>query len=431
MIRIFLMPGESSPRATTSVLLDAQVVRRFARGFAILLSRNGLSWYSVPRGLSLRSFGIACEGRWLLRGGSLDLPATGIVHLQGPPEGVRALGRVVARHVQPSVTVWGSITVDGVDLRVVPPAALVSDVGAEEGGDVASVIMARVAAPVLMRLVSAGDPSSTNRALEYVSRVLQEHLLGELLPTTPLRSLHPPVRLQLELAAASTTGAKVIWVASSVAAFSDAELAPVVQVLGRLATTALVILTGAAGELAKKVGAAEVDVPEVPEHLSVAAADPLHHCGLPGFRWIVPGQLAGMARPGSGLQELAEDLAALATLQVAVLVTLEEVHVHQQELAAAGIEAWHLPISDMGIPTPVAAREIAFAAAQLIDRGRLVVFHCRGGVGRTGTMLACTLMMQGLSAAHALELLRQINAHYVQSAEQLDFLQIFSRVLHE
>jgi atypical dual specificity phosphatase len=380
----------------------------------------------VSGGLSLRNLGIARDGRWLLREVALDTQATGVVHLRGPAEGVRALGRVIARHVLPSIKVWGSITMGGIDLRVVPPAALVSDDGEGDAGDVASVILSRVAAPILMRLVSASEPSSGNRASAYVSRVLQEHLLGELPLTASLSSLARAVRLQLELAAAATTGAKVIWVTSSIAALPDAELAPVVQVRRKLASTALVILAGAAGELATKLAAAEAKLPDVPEKLAVAAADLLSHRGLPGFRWIVPGQLAGMARPGSGLQELDEDLAALAALQVAALVTLEELPVNQQELAAAGVEAWHLPMPDMGIPAHAAARSIALAAAQLMDRGRLVVFHCRGGVGRTGTLLACTLMMRGHSAAHALELLRQINAHYVQSPAQFDFLNTFS-----
>jgi atypical dual specificity phosphatase len=384
----------------------------------------------VPDGLSLHCLGLAREGRWLLRGLTLDLPAAGIVRLHGPPCGVDALGRVVARHVLPSTQVWGSVTLGGIDLRVVPPAALVSEESAARDGDVASMILARAAAPVLMQLFGAGEETSSGRASAYVSRVLHEHLLGELAPSTLLSTLRPPARLHLELAAASTTGAKVIWVTSSVAAFSDVELGPVLRTLRKLSATALVVLAGAADELAARMDASEVCLPEVPEHLALAAEDPLAPRGLPGFRWIVPGQLAGMARPGSGLQLLDEDLAALAALEVAALVTLEETHVHQRELTSAGVEAWHLPMPDMGTPAPDAARDVSLAAARLMDRGRLVVFHCRGGVGRTGTLLACTLITRGHSAAHALELLRQINPYYVQSQEQLAFLHAFSKEHH-
>jgi protein-tyrosine phosphatase len=380
----------------------------------------------VPGRLSLRNLGIARDGRWLLRSVSLDTSATGVVHLRGPEEGVQALGKVIARHVMPSCRVWGSITMGGVDLRVAPPAALVSDDQPGYDGDAASMMLSRVAAPLLMQLVSASQPSATHGALEYVHRMLREYLLGDLPLNASLPSLAPGVRLRLELAAAATTGARVIWLSSSVAALSEAERALVVQLLAKLASTTLVILAGPAGPLAASLAAAEATLPEVPDELAVAPADPLSPRGLPGFRWIMPGQLAGMARPGSGLQELREDLAALAGLDVAALVTLEEVHVHQQELALAGVPAWHLPMPDMGVPTHEAARSIARSAAQLMDRGRLVVFHCRGGVGRTGTLLACTLMTRGHSAAQALELLRQVNPHYVQSSAQLTFLETFS-----
>jgi Protein-tyrosine phosphatase len=379
----------------------------------------------VAGGLALHNLGLVSGTRWLLREVTLDTAATGVLGVQGPEPGIQALGRVLARHVLPSVRVWGSITLGGIDLRVAPPAALVVGDGKEEAGDVASMILSRVAAPTLLRLLASSAPSPGARAVAYVDQVLQEHLLGELSPTTPLRSLTRSLRLQLELAAAAVTGARAIWVTSSFAELTGAELAPVVRLLRRLADKALVIVAEAATAAAVALDAPVVTLPAVREGAAVAATDPLDHGGLPGFRWIVAGQLAGMARPGSGLQELDRDIAALLALRVAAVVTVEEVHVNQQALVAAGIEAWHLPTVDMSVPERAAARATALAAAQLMDRGQLVIFHCRGGVGRTGTLLACTLMMRGHSAGHSLELLRQINAHYVQSAEQLDFLHKF------
>lgn len=110
-----------------------------------------------------------------------------------------------------------------------------------------------------------------------------------------------------------------------------------------------------------------------------------------------------------------------------MVVTLEEEPSHREALLAAGLSAWHLPIVDMRAPSLDEAWDIAARAAARMARGQMVVFHCKRGVGRTGTMLACTLIARGQVAPAALELVRQQNSHYVQSREQLDFLSQFAR----
>lgn len=57
--------------------------------------------------------------------------------------------------------------------------------------------------------------------------------------------------------------------------------------------------------------------------------------------------------------------------------------------------------------------------------GEVVAFHCRAGLGRTGTLLACQLIWSGERAIRAIERVRQINPRAIQSDEQVAFLRAF------
>ena len=59
----------------------------------------------------------------------------------------------------------------------------------------------------------------------------------------------------------------------------------------------------------------------------------------------------------------------------------------------------------------------------LLAQGQVLAVHCLGGIGRTGTVLAAWLVREGLTAVEALRRVRLIDAQYVQTAEQEEFLQ--------
>ncbi len=140
------------------------------------------------------------------------------------------------------------------------------------------------------------------------------------------------------------------------------------------------------------------------------------------FRWIVAGSVAGMAQPGM-IRSMEQDLLFLASIGTSVLITLTETPLPAEHPRAAGIAtAIHFPIRDMDVPPIDDALQLARRVATLMDAGEVVLFHCKGGLGRTGLMLALVLMARGSTATSAIEQLRSIQPLYIQNSKQIAFI---------
>jgi protein-tyrosine phosphatase len=66
-------------------------------------------------------------------------------------------------------------------------------------------------------------------------------------------------------------------------------------------------------------------------------------------------------------------------------------------------ERRRLPIRDFGVPTHDELRRILNTIDDALGYGRTVFVHCRGGIGRTGTVLGAWLRRHGHSPEEALE----------------------------
>ncbi|MFQ4139945.1 dual specificity protein phosphatase family protein [Nodosilinea sp. PGN35] len=97
------------------------------------------------------------------------------------------------------------------------------------------------------------------------------------------------------------------------------------------------------------------------------------------------------------------------------------------DATALGIATENLPIVDDELPTSLEA----FTA--LVDRivaataaGETVVVHCRGGGGRTGTVVAACLVKLGYSAEDAIAAVQQARSGALGVAAQRDFIHRFA-----
>lgn len=131
--------------------------------------------------------------------------------------------------------------------------------------------------------------------------------------------------------------------------------------------------------------------------------------GPPHLWWAQRGgfRLAGMARPADDY-----DFSRLADLGFDTVVSL---------VGPAGYDAAPLAVRTFELhdlvdgalpPDPVREeREVRAAVAcvrELLAAGSSVVVHCHGGVGRTGTVIAATLISLGHPAAEVLNWLDQV-----------------------
>jgi atypical dual specificity phosphatase len=138
---------------------------------------------------------------------------------------------------------------------------------------------------------------------------------------------------------------------------------------------------------------------------------------MPGFSWVIEGELAGMPRPG-GVRALEEDLRFLSEQGIDVLVSLTETPTDPQAVADKGIELLHLPVVDFTAPTQQQLGEFVTAADQVIERGGRVGVHCAGGKGRTGTFLAVFFVARGMSAGEAIAEVRKLRPGSIETADQ-------------
>ncbi|MCI0681825.1 MAG: dual specificity protein phosphatase family protein [Gemmataceae bacterium] len=131
------------------------------------------------------------------------------------------------------------------------------------------------------------------------------------------------------------------------------------------------------------------------------------------FSWIDKPILAGMARPGA-----LEELIWLREQGIQLLISLTEDPMRRDWINEAGLFSMHVPVVDL-FPPSQKQIELCLSA---VDKARTNQFgvgiHCGAGLGRTGTILACYLVTQGLSSRDALARIRQLRPGSVETPEQ-------------
>ncbi len=138
--------------------------------------------------------------------------------------------------------------------------------------------------------------------------------------------------------------------------------------------------------------------------------------------WLEAGRVLSCAYPRRDVA-----LAALAAQGVSVLVNLHERAHEPLRLARHDLREVHLPVVDFTAPSPVQLDQGIAAIVAALGAGRCVAVHCGGGLGRTGTLLACYLVYRGLSPEAALERVRAARPGSVETSAQTAALLDYAR----
>ena len=140
--------------------------------------------------------------------------------------------------------------------------------------------------------------------------------------------------------------------------------------------------------------------------------------------WIEPGCLAACAYP--------RQPAALAELRkqgVRLLINLHEQAHAPALLARYGLTEVHLPVPDFTPPQPAQLDVGVAAIEQGIAAGHGVAVHCGGGLGRTGTLLACYLVRRGLAPGAAMARVRHLRPGAIETREQERAVEAYAKRL--
>ncbi len=135
---------------------------------------------------------------------------------------------------------------------------------------------------------------------------------------------------------------------------------------------------------------------------------------------------------------LSNDLQQLCDWGARGLVTLIEDHEFgllgvtslPAQAEALGMRWWHLPIRDLGTPDEsfeTSWREVGHELRSLLRDGVSVALHCRGGLGRTGTVAARLLVELGRTPALAIEQVRSARPGSIETREQENFVHSVSQ----
>jgi protein-tyrosine phosphatase len=148
-----------------------------------------------------------------------------------------------------------------------------------------------------------------------------------------------------------------------------------------------------------------------------------------GLYWVdaaFPGRLAVAPRPRSA-DWLADEIRSWKSAGVDTVASLlcddeiAEIGLrHEAEICAAeGMEFVRFPIKDRGVPDSMEeARAFVTGLSRRLAEDRAVLIHCRAGIGRTGMMAACCLVVSGVQPDEAFDRIAKARGMSVPDTEE-------------
>ena len=151
-----------------------------------------------------------------------------------------------------------------------------------------------------------------------------------------------------------------------------------------------------------------------------------------------PGRLAIFARP-RGAEWLADDVHAWKAAGLDVIVSLLtqaesdafDLDGERQLCEQQGLEFFHFPIVDVSVPVSRdATLKLVRKLERRLDKGDNVGIHCSHGVGRSGMIAACLLILPGIPPEEAMETVSAARGVVVpQTSEQREWVEAFAEHL--
>lgn len=125
------------------------------------------------------------------------------------------------------------------------------------------------------------------------------------------------------------------------------------------------------------------------------------HCG---FYWVDEGRLAGSAYPAKCLEWMYARQGIRAILSLEPLTSDDAVKARN-----LGMQVYSVSIQDFTAGTPDQRIKVLRLIDQLLKQGLPTLVHCKGGLGRTGMILALYLIKhKGLKPDIAIEQIREL-----------------------
>lgn len=131
--------------------------------------------------------------------------------------------------------------------------------------------------------------------------------------------------------------------------------------------------------------------------------------------WIVEGKLYACRYPRT-----AKDWDTLVRHRVTTVINLHA----EPHLSTRGIAQEHMYVPNFCAPS---VSHVEHVLAILNDPNQVVAIHCLAGLGRTGTMAACYLVSQGMTAQQAMDHVRQCRPGSIESRVQEQFVVFYAQ----